>query len=177
MHGKSYSSSAKGISMQLHIFSIHNITERIRKKNMNKPHNPLTHHHISLFISFFFFRWRIWARFLNINNELHTWLKYLKCLFLSELFWLFSSFICEIYWVKTLLTCAGAGRNGRQSWNPAESGGSWVSVAGKWRRRRGPPTRPQIAYQSPLDRLAQQNESNPVKFDHKSICLFCFSLI
>jgi hypothetical protein len=32
MHGKSYSSSAKGISMQLHIFSIHNITERIRKK-------------------------------------------------------------------------------------------------------------------------------------------------
>jgi hypothetical protein len=54
MHGKSYSSSAKGISMQLHIFSIHNITEGIRKKNMNKPHNPLTHHHISLFISFFF---------------------------------------------------------------------------------------------------------------------------
>lgn len=36
MHEKSYSSSAKGISMQLHIFSIHNITEKIKKKTKHE---------------------------------------------------------------------------------------------------------------------------------------------
>ena len=62
-----------------------------------------------------------------------------------------------------MLTCAGVGKSGRQSWNPAASGESWPSAAGKWRRRRGPPERPQNAYQSPLDHL-RHNKINQLFF-------------